>query len=200
MKLKPTKKEFLVFTVTILCIVLATYFNLLGALLKARDVQRKGDLGAISNGLAAYQADIYSYPASEDGHIVACLGGFDDRGIPQRRKCVWGEEGLRDIFYEDPNYPDYMKTIPQDPKTVDGVNYLYLSNGRHYQLFGHLEGLDKEPEYNPKVVARNLSCGNQICNFGVSDGETPLEKSIEEYENELREKALKNLMELRKKK
>lgn len=192
MVIKFTKKEFAVVSITLLGIMLATYLNLLTSFRRARDVQRKGDLGAIANALSAYQIDIASYPASEDGKIVACLGGFDENNVPQRRACEWRIEGLRDIFYEDPNYPAYINTLPGDPHYKKGVEYVYLSNGRHFQILSALEGED-EPEFNPQIVARNIMCGTRVCNFGLADGQTPLEKSIEEYENELRMKKLKEL-------
>lgn len=184
-----TRKELFIVCITLAGIVLATYLNLQVSLRRARDVQRKGDVRAIANALDAYQIDTASYPANDNGKIVACFGGVDENNIPQRVACSWREDSLRDIFYTDPNYPAYLNTIPGDPHYKDGVEYVYLSNGRHFQIFAALEGAD-EPEYNPEIVARNIMCGTRVCNFGLANGQTPLEKSIEEYENELRLKKL----------
>lgn len=199
MVLTLNRKEFGFIFITLLVVILATYLNLLTSFLRARDSQRKGDIRAIANALDAYQIDIASFPASSNGKIVACLAGVDESGIPQRKECQWGVDGLRDIFYEDANYPDYIKTLPSDPHTKDGASYLYLSNGRHYQIFTSLEGED-EAEYNPEIVARNLPCGTKVCNYGLSDKDTPLAISVEEYENELRAKYEKYIQELKQKK
>jgi len=39
-----------------------------------------------------------------------------------------------------------------------------------------------------KIVKRNISCGVKVCNYGRSYSTTPLDKSLEEYENEIRAK------------
>jgi len=80
-----------------------------------------------------------------------------------------------------------LKPLPNDPQWDRGISYLYLTNGHTFQLYGSLELTDQD-EYDEKVVSRNLACGIRICNFGRSYGNTPLDKSIEEYENELIEK------------
>jgi len=184
------KREFFVVLFTLLGVSLATFVNLQESFRKSRDAQRKGDLRTISNALVSYQTDYSSFPQSEDGLIVACFGGVDENEVPQQRKCMWGIDSLRDIF--DESYPPYMETLPSDPYQDDGQMYIYLSNGRHFQIFTSLEGRG-EPEYDPVVVSRGLSCGSEICNYGLSDGSTPLEMSVEEYENELR---LKKLMQM----
>jgi hypothetical protein len=47
-----------------------------------------------------------------------------------------------------------------------------------------LEG-EEEAEYRQDLVEYGLMCGERVCNFGKSSGSTPLDKSIQEYENEL---------------
>jgi hypothetical protein len=49
-----------------------------------------------------------------------------------------------------------------------------------------------DSEYNFAIDRRGLRCGNFICNFGKSDGQTPLDKTLQEYENELYAKKKKN--------
>lgn len=79
-----------------------------------------------------------------------------------------------------------LNPMPNDPQQDRGVAYLYFTNGRTFQLYGSLE-LTNQDEYDEKVVSRNLACGIWVCNFGRAYGNTPLDKSIEEYENELNE-------------
>ena len=184
-----TKKELYFVIATIFLISFATYANLQVSFRRSRDVERKGDLRAIYDALVAYQVDVASFPPSDEGKIVACLDGYDDQGVPQRRSCEWGWEGVT-YYFEDGTIGKYIETLPTDPKHNEGRRYLYLSNGRHFQIYTSLEGVS-EPEYNSAIVERNLSCGDKICNYGLADEVTPLEKSIEEYENELRIKNAK---------
>ncbi len=82
-----------------------------------------------------------------------------------------------------------LTSAPKDPGTKKGYSYLYISNGKHYQIFASLEGAGDEDQYNPIVVARNLKCGDYVCNFGRASGNTPLDITLEEYENKLKENA-----------
>lgn len=192
MVLNFTKKEFGVVFITLSVIIAVTFSNLQVSFRRARDVQRKGDLRAIYNGLVAYREDIASFPASDDGKIVACFGGVDEKDIPQRKPCEWREDKLRDIFYDyenpDNDYPSYIGNLPADPHYDKGVEYVYLSNGRNFQVLTALEGGESEPEYSPGIVARNIMCGSRICNYGLANGDTPLDISVEEYEDILRMK------------
>lgn len=188
-----TKKEILAILIILLGIGLASYYNFLLSLRRARDAQRKDDLGGIATALAKYNQDFGSYPTSSfDGKIVACKdpneklkkdskGRFIVNFIP----CEWGKDSLRDVT--DPNFLPYLKVIPQDVDKDKGASYRYFSNGRRFQLYAFLEGKD-EDEYSLAVEKRGISCGTRICNFGKSSGVTPLDKSIEEYENELEKK------------
>lgn len=95
---------------------------------------------------------------------------------------------------KNPLYPYKLSDLPnapKDPGTVNGYAYLYISDGKYYQLYASLEGGSDESQYNPKIAKLNLKCGNYICNFGVASGNTPLDKSIQEYENELNVKNVK---------
>lgn len=181
-----TRKELLAVVLIFSAIILASLSNFKVSLRRARDVQRKSDIRSVSDALVKYSEDFGPFPLSEDGKIVACRGPetkIDEKGrITGQVSCEWGRDGLADI--SDPAYPPYQDRLPQDPLFEKGYRYLYLSNGKRFQLYASLEGTD-EPEYDQKIIARNLSCGSQICNFGLSYGPTPLDKSIEEYENEL---------------
>lgn len=177
------KDELIAVIVIMLLLFTATFTNLQVSFRKSRDQRRKGDIRAIYDALVYYQTDFSSFPASTNGKIVACFDGLDKNSVPQRRPCEWGWEGLTNIFDEDT--PPYLKTIPTDPFHNDGGRYLYLSNGRTFQLYASLESAD-EDEYNEAIIKRNLNCGNKICNFGLGFSDTPLDKSIEEYENDKR--------------
>ncbi|HEX6977374.1 MAG TPA: hypothetical protein VF185_03385 [Patescibacteria group bacterium] len=173
-----SKQESIALTVILSILFVVSYFNFAKALVRSRDLERRNDIGAITKGLEDFRTDFASYPQStKEGLINACNGG-----------CVWGKDPLRDI--NDLTYPAYMNVIPLDPRTGDGYSYLYFSNGRRFQIYATLEDA-QGVEYDPKIVAMNLKCGTKICNFGRSSPETPLDKSIEQYENELIQEQLR---------
>jgi type II secretory pathway pseudopilin PulG len=181
-----SKQEIIVVASIIVLIVAISLQNFKISLRRARDAQRKDSVGTIANGLARYRDDFARFPlSSSDGKILACrpLVSYDDKGkkIVVFEPCEWGKDWLRDAL--DLNYPAYIETLPSDPRYEFGSHYLYLSNGSRFQIYAALEGED-EDEYDPKIVERGLDCGEMLCNFGRSSG-VPLDKSIEEYENEL---------------
>jgi len=196
--MKPfTKKELVG-----VCLILATVFavagfNLQTSLRRARDAQRKGDAGQISNVLGKFFADYGFFPPSENGMIKMCKGSnFDvvmqevkdknpfDRDLffSGLRNCEWGKDGIEDVL--DPSSPPYIKTLPSDPKQNDGISYYYLSNTVRFQMYVYLEGKDDEVGYDLGIVSRDLPCGIKTCSFGKSYA-VPVDKSIEEYETEL---------------
>lgn len=177
------KVEIIVVSLTLVTIGVAIYLNLRISLRRERDFQRKSDIWAIHDALIAYMNDESSFPPSHQGKIVACFGGVDESEIPQRVPCEWHKDPLPNIFKDK----IYLENLPTDPHHNQGARYYYISNGRYFQLYAALEGQD-EDEYNKAIVARNIMCGVRRCNYGKGFGETPLDKSIEEYENELREK------------
>lgn len=194
-----TRSELKTVIVVLVLISLVTGYNLDLSIQRARDARRRADMSQISNALNSYFEDFGFFPsATSDGKILACKGEMYDKVVNEisdsdifdiakyesgLRPCEWGEDGLRDLG--DESYPAYLTTIPQDPKVAKGYSYYYLSNNRRYQLFTYLEGKDDEIGYDEAIVKRDLPCGNQTCSYGKSYGITPLEKSIEEYENEL---------------
>ncbi len=181
-----TKKELLSVLLIFSGIILISLNNFRISLRRARDVQRKNDLRIVADGLVKYASDFASFPVSQEGKIVACRGPetkIDKKGnISGLVFCEWGKDSLRDIF--DPDYPAYIEVLPKDPLSEKGYQYLYFSDGERFQIYASLEGTD-EAEYDSKIVARNLKCGVGICNFGLSYGSVPLDKSLEEYKNEL---------------
>ncbi|OGM03931.1 hypothetical protein A3E15_00320 [Candidatus Woesebacteria bacterium RIFCSPHIGHO2_12_FULL_42_9] len=186
-----TKQEALAVVAILLAIILISLQNFRTSLRRARDAQRKNDIGAIANGISRYGNDFAVYPlASGDGKILACRPEVSTNKVGEEivefEPCIWGKDSLRDAL--DLTYPSYIEALPSDPEGDLGISYLYLSSGQNYQVYAALEGVD-EAEYDPNIVARNLTCGMRICNFGRSSG-VPLDKSIEEYENELLEQKL----------
>lgn len=181
-----TRKELLAVVLIFSAIILASLSNFKVSLRRARDVQRKSDIRAVSDALERYSGDFGAFPHSVDGKIVSCRGPetkIDEKGrITGLTTCEWGVDALADI--SDPSYPPYKDKLPEDPYSGKGFAYIYLSNANRFQLYASLEGAD-EPEYDQGIIARNLSCGSYICNFGIGYGAVPLDKSIEEYENEL---------------
>jgi len=199
--MKPfSRNEIIAASAIILVIFAVTLINMSWALRRARDAQRMQDLGAISEALHNYQKDFGFFPPSENGKIKACKNSnFDEiADLLKKEKefnktlfisglttCEWGKDKLADV--NDESYPAYLSIIPQDPKAKEKVAYYYISNSERFQLYSYLEGENSEEGYNLGIVDRSLSCGNKICSFGKSYGETPLNISIEEYEQELLE-------------
>lgn len=160
-------------------LILISVPNFIVSLRLARDAQRKADVGSIQDALYRYQADFGTFPLSVDGKIAACepVTYKEENGIktPVFSPCDWGKSSLADL--SDSSYPPYLKTIPNG-------TYYYLSNGGRFQIYGSLEG-KTEDEYDKSIIRRNLPCGSKVCNFGKSSGRTPLDISIEEYENKI---------------
>ena len=197
--MKPFTKNELIGTVVILTIIgFITFKNILVAERRARDSQRQADISAVADALQAFFDDYGYFPPSEDGYIKACksekfaaileevkrLKEFDrNKYFEGLTKCVWGKDAFTDLL--DEAYTLYLRAIPKDPREDSGLRYFYISNQNRYQIYTALEGKSDEDTYNSGIVSRNLACGNEICSFGKSYGETPLDKSIEEYEQEL---------------
>lgn len=193
-----SKNEFLGIALIFLVVFIVTYQNMIIALARARDTQRRDDLGSISNALNQFQEEFGFFPPSENGKIKACRGeNYDEvvarlENLPEfdrevffegLRACEWGYDPLPDSQGE--REKPYMERLPQDPQANLGLSYLYLSNTNRFQIYSYLEEGEGAEGFNEGIVARTLSCGNEICSFGRSYGETPLDKSIEEYEEEL---------------
>jgi hypothetical protein len=181
------RNEILGIGIILLALVIITFFNFRISLRRTRDTQRKEALGIMVDGLVLYKKQFGFFPlSSDDGKMLACKGPETQinhltRKITNFVACEWGKDSLANLF--DPNYPLFLKVIPNDPTADKGFSYYYASNGKRFQIYGSLEGSD-EDEYDPKIMSRGLKCGSQICNFGQAY-DTALDKSIQEYENEL---------------
>ena len=178
-----SKPEFTFVTILLLVLCGAILINLQVSYRKSRDLRRKDDVRAVTDAVEAFRNDYAYFPFStEDGRIIACLEDtenppLDEEGNIIFSACEWGNDTIH----------GYIQNLPTDPQTDDGGQYLYISNGRRYQMYATLES-SAESEYNLEVVNRGLYCGTKICNYGIAHGTTPLDISLEEYENELREK------------
>lgn len=160
--------------------------NFIVSLRRARDSQRKADIGSIQDALFRYQADFGTFPLSIGGKIAACRPvSFEEVGSIKTlvfSACDFGKSSLADL--SDSLYPAYMKLIPNDPQAGRGRFYYYFSNGNRFQIYGALEG-KSEDEYDESIIKRGVACGSEMCNFGKGSGKTPLDISIEEYESEI---------------
>ena len=196
-----TRSETLAVLIIILFTASITFYNLNISLRRARDAQRRSDLGAIANALNKYRDDFGFFPPSKDGKITACKAENFEAGYEEIKKdekfdrekffallipCEWGKDPLADVTDEE--YEPYLRVIPEDPKTETGMKYLYLSNSNRVQIYSYLEGEIDEIGYDEAVVKRRLECGSGfICSFGKSHS-VPVDISIEDYEEELLEK------------
>lgn len=167
--------------------------NFIVSVRRARDAQRKADVGSIYSALNEFQSDFGSFPLSKGGKIAFCSPVVKKEAVELSNKgssisdfdysvCEWGKDSISDL--SDPSFLPYLKIIPQDPYYSKGRGYYYFSNGNRYQIYGSLES-KAEDEYDEAIIKRNLPCGNAICNFGKAYSNTPLDISIEEYENEI---------------
>jgi|SRR3989344_64679 len=189
----------------LLIFILVTAFTLKGlkdATRRARDFQRKQDIGIISDALHKYQEEFGFFPPSENGKIKACKGDYYSNVFEKLKElkefdrelffsglkvCDWGIDPLRDL--QELDSAAYLNALPSDPKSVSGLSYLYLSNTNRFQLYSYLEGEDNENGFNEKIMERELLCGNMKCSYGKSYGNTPLDISIEDYERILLEES-----------
>lgn len=182
--MKPFSKSELIGIVVIFLILIGISIpNFIASLRKARDQVRKDDMGALIENIGAYFADYRFFPAStDDGRIVACKAPGDVVKIDKMGHlivnfipCDWGKDAI--VGFMPGMEKTYMPLLPREPNYQKGVAYKYISDGHRMQIFVALESKD-DPEYDPKIVARGLMCGNVICNAGRAYG-CPTDKSIE---------------------
>lgn len=193
-----TKEELIGVFLILFLVFSLTFRGLQKAQARARDAQRKADLGVISDALHSFYEAYGYFPLSQEGKIKMCKGEnfekvlkklqsekvFDrNKFFEGLRGCEWGKDSFQDLL--DENSPPFLKTIPSDPKANEGISYLYLSNTKRFQIYSYLEEELEDESYNRGIVERNLNCGVKICSFGKSFSDTPLDLSIEEYEEKL---------------
>jgi type II secretory pathway pseudopilin PulG len=163
-----SKQEIISLIFIFLILIGVSWPNFALSLRRSRDQVRRDDLGNIQAAIDVYYADYGMFPAStDDGKIVACQNGPCNWGIDIWRNLTPGVDKV------------YMRVLAGDPNMSKGASYVYFSDGSRYQLFGALEGID-EPAYDAKLAARNVMCGNQVCNMGRVNS-VPMYITIEEY-------------------
>lgn len=127
---------------------------------KSRDSARKADLRNIALALETYFNDKNQYPNDDgSGHILGCYP--DDATL-----CPWGE------LFRDQKGTVYMPRLPQEPSGARYYVYQVGATNRSFQLYARLENtkdsaVPKDPSGSP-MVYQGLSCGDKLCNYGVS--------------------------------
>jgi len=125
--------------------------------LKARDVQRKGDISNVARGLEMYYNDNQAYPLSDTaGRMLVSQSGATVA-------LDWGSEFATDEVI-------YMKVLPRDPTVAGGnLEYCYQSDGSYYKIFCQLENdqdRDLDTNKTPAVDYQCLLDSNY--NYGIS--------------------------------
>jgi type II secretory pathway pseudopilin PulG len=185
-----SKAETLSLIVIFLVLAAVSIPNFVVSLERSRDQIRRDDMGAITQALDFYLSDFEKVPVSSpDGRIMACLKPGD---IPVKNKkglwtfdpivCNWGKDPFTNVV----TGRVYLANLPRDPDYQKGAEYLYFSDGQRYQIYASMT-VKNQAEIDPKIIARNLSCGNRICNIGRSYN-VPIDVSIEEYVKKLLQK------------
>jgi type II secretory pathway pseudopilin PulG len=182
-----SKSELTSLIIIFAVLIMVAVPNFVTSLQKSRDQIRRDDMGSIYGALSRYLSDFESLPlSSPDGRIMDCLKSGD---TPLKNKkglwtfdpiaCNWGQDQFKNLIT---GYV-YLVNLPRDPDYQKGVEYLYLSDGNRFQIFASMT-VKGQAEIDPKIIARNLSCGNKICNIGRSYN-VPIDISIEEYNRQL---------------
>jgi type II secretory pathway pseudopilin PulG len=172
-----SKSETISLIVIFLVLIAISWPNFRLSLRRARDQIRRDDIGNIQAAIDIYYLDHGFFPpSSPDGKFVVCK---DSEG--RQTACEWGQKWVSPTLTEDKVYVDkvYMNDLPQDPNFNSGTTFVYFSDPGRYQLLGALEGED-EAEYDAKLAARGVKCGNKICNIGRVNN-VSLYMTIEEY-------------------
>ena len=136
LKIKKTKGFTLVELLVVISIMgILTVISLasfVSAQVKARDAQRKSDLGQVSKALMLYYSDTGTFPATFE---------FGD---------------------EEPGFKVgetiYMRKTPQDPKTP--AVYIYKTDGKSFNLFANLENKKDSqcPQPPPYTIGTDGYC------------------------------------------
>jgi prepilin-type N-terminal cleavage/methylation domain-containing protein len=138
--------------------------------LKARDSKRKTDIRSIGDALEVYYNDFGSYPVGQTGNIIGC-------GADAISACSPGS-----IWQNTTNSTTYMVQIPEDPNS--GL-YYYISDGRSFQIYAHLENerdrdVPKDLNGDPTNYSNpgNNGCVTGDCNYGKSSTNIDLDSPI----------------------
>lgn len=114
----------------VLAVFVLAALNPLAQFAKARDAQRKSDLGQIQKALEQYYQDHGKYPASNSSFQITDVNG---------NAIVWGGSA---------GWTPYLNVVPSDPDTTR--RYVYYSNSadgyQSYRLYASLEQGVSDPE------------------------------------------------------
>lgn len=183
-----TKEELKKIGLILVILLGISFINFRGSLTKARDAQRKADTTFIKEKLEEYQSEVgYFPPAGADGRILACKGNstvinLEFKRLENPTACKWGEDSLINYFSATPK--TILEKLPIDPQSGGDAKYIYKASASRFQIYASLEATG-DAEFNKKIEALKIKCGTKLCNFGRSFGDTPLDKTIQQYENEL---------------
>lgn len=158
----------------ILAVFVLAVVNPVEQFAKARDAQRKADLGQIQKSLEQYYQDNGRYPANNGSYQITDVNG---QAVP------WGGAS---------GWNPYMNLVPSDPLSTH--TYIYYSTGQTYWLYASIERGKQDSQScnkgascgefsNPPtpIPAANKfpnanSCGKgnnaYLCNYGVSSPNT----------------------------
>ena len=134
-----TLLELLVVIVIIGILALLILPNLVSGPAKARDVARKTDLSTLQKTIEMYYLENGFYPDTGGNWYGVSANG--------------GNKGLSGAGGYIPNLaPNYIKTLPLDPKPdyTGWSGYLYRSDGTAYKLLSHQNG----PESMPRSIEK----------------------------------------------
>lgn len=167
-------------------LILSNLWGFKTSLSRERDTHRVLDLGNIESGLNSYFADFGYYPLSNSsGEMVACPGlytkvekdedkkvvvktGYKKPVIINMVPCIWGKDALLDA--SDPGYPAYISILPSDPMKNNTSKYIYVSDGKSYNIYARLE-LRSTTGFSPEIEKQKIMCGKYICNFSRSNSD-----------------------------
>lgn len=121
---------------------------------KAKDAQRKSDLGQIQRVLEQYYQDWGHYPPSSASYQI------EDEKTNPVTVVTWGGAG---------GWPPYMDLVPKDPDARRTYLYYSKNNGQQYFLYASLERGPLDPS---TCMATNAQCkaspGSTNCNCAVA--------------------------------
>lgn len=139
--------------ISILAVIVSSTF--VTSTRRGRDSRRKNDLRAVANALESYYNDHGQYPPDPVAGLYNGL--MNGCGSTNLQGCPWGGQ------FQDSTGTLYMVLIPKDP--LPSQTYYYLSTGKSYELYAHLEnvydegdGVDQSGFTNPATHS-TYQCG-----------------------------------------
>jgi len=128
--------------IAVLAALLFTNFS--GMRERARDLQRKSDLGQVKGALRLYYNDYQKYPADNgSGVILGC-------GVNGTDACDWGT-----TFSAGAGSTIYMTQLPTDPVSASSYTYTYVDDD-NFTITTTLENTSDD-----SAVKSQAKCGAQ---------------------------------------